>query len=278
MAIPPRYHIQDALLLYLSKVPNGTRHCTDAYRDLAKLFPQLTYKETNWGYQESKSKWANKVQYARWYWVKTGFIFDAKSSPMGRGYWTITEEGQQYIEKRERYIENSLKSVAKLEALFPDKVKKEIENIVATEENKFASTEAFNPTDIQDGRVRAVASIVRRRGQSEFRQKLLKIYGGKCAITRENAEQALEASHIIPYKGDKTNHPSNGLLLRADLHTLFDLRLLGVDTTNMTVILAPELMTTSYRRYAGKPLNLPSNLNERPSVEALDIHRRECGI
>ncbi|MEH1887220.1 MULTISPECIES: HNH endonuclease signature motif containing protein [unclassified Nostoc] len=41
-------------------------------------------------------------------------------------------------------------------------------------------------------------------------------------ITNFDAEVALEAAHIIPYSETENNHPSNGLLLRADLHTLFD--------------------------------------------------------
>ena len=48
----------------------------------------------------------------------------------------------------------------------------------------------------------------------------------------------LKATHIMPYRGEETNHPSNGLLLRADLHTLFDVGLLTIDPKTMTVRLA----------------------------------------
>ena len=41
--------------------------------------------------------------------------------------------------------------------------------------------------------------------------------------------ETLEAAHIIPYKGSSTNHIQNGILLRADIHTLFDLDLLRID-------------------------------------------------
>ena len=82
----------------------------------------------------------------------------------------------------------------------------------------------------EDGRSRTIATVVRRRGQPEFRRALIEAYGGRCAISECDAEAALEACHIRPYMGPKTNALSNGLLLRADLHTLFDLGLLAIDT------------------------------------------------
>jgi hypothetical protein len=65
-----------------------------------------------------------------------------------------------------------------------------------------------------DARDRTLASIVRRRGQPQFRERLLAIYDGRCAISGCNAVEALEAAHISPYKGRHTNHPQNGLLFR----------------------------------------------------------------
>ena len=53
----------------------------------------------------------------------------------------------------------------------------------------------FQPDSIVDGRKRITASIVLRRGQNEFRQKLLKIYSGKCTITGCSTEEVLEAAH-----------------------------------------------------------------------------------
>ena len=62
-----------------------------------------------------------------------------------------------------------------------------------------------------DARDRVVASVVRRRGQPEFRSALLEAYGGRCAISGCDAEAALEACHIRPYMGPHTNALSNGL-------------------------------------------------------------------
>ena len=87
----------------------------------------------------------------------------------------------------------------------------------------------------------------------------------------------LEAAHITPYLGPNTNHPSNGLLLRADIHTLFDLGLLTIDSASMSVVLAPSLTGTDYGRLAGTLLRLPDNVAVRPSVTALDQHRLWAG-
>jgi predicted restriction endonuclease len=106
----------------------------------------------------------------------------------------------------------------------------------------------------------------------------LTIYEGACAISGYNAVQALEAAHIIPYKGEETNHSANGLLLRSDLHTLFDLRLIAIDTGNMSVLISPELSGTLYSKYLGKKIFIPKNSAERPSIDALNKQRKEANL
>lgn len=148
----------------------------------------------------------------------------------------------------------------------------EVEEIIA------GVSKAFDPQSITDARQRIIASVVRRRGQPEFRRKLLDAYQGRCAVTDCDAIDALEAVHIVPYRGPNTNHPSNGLLLRADLHTLFDLGLIAVDTSNMTVLVSPRLFNTYYATFEGARLRLPKDPGQRPSRDALHMHRSEAGI
>ena len=139
-------------------------------------------------------------------------------------------------------------------------------------------TDAFSPHSIIDAREKTLASIVRRRGQPEFRRRLFEVYGAKCAITGCDVQEALEAVHILPYRGPRTNHPSNGLLLRADIHLLFDLGLIAIDTTGMKVLLSPNLYSTSYAWLAGNNLRLPEEEACKPSVEALRQHRAWTGL
>jgi hypothetical protein len=261
MAIPSDHKIKRELLLLLDSAPEGTVRPREAYRELAPLFPSLTPDEKNKRYQQSQSKWANAVQWARHHLVERGYIFDAKGGK-GKGYWTITPDGRQYVQQFKNTTD----------------IRQAIESAVVEKENEYTVSGQFDPSTVQDNRERSIASIVRRRGQPEFRRRLLDIYKGRCAITGDDVEEALEASHIIPYKGEETNHPSNGLLLRADLHTLFDLRLLSIDTTYMTIVLSPKLMKSTYRELNGRKLSLPTNDTDKPSPEALEIHRAESGL
>jgi len=68
-----------------------------------------------------------------------------------------------------------------------------------------------------------------RAGQQEFRQRLLDAYGRRCAVSNCAVEEALEAARIIPdtVVGDAGMDPRNGILLRADIHRLFDCGLIG---------------------------------------------------
>lgn len=123
----------------------------------------------------------------------------------------------------------------------------------------------FTFTSDTEARQKIAVSIVRRQGQSQFRQSLLKAYSCKCAITNFDAEAALEAAHIIPYIETENNNLSNGLLLRADLHTLFDLNLIVIDPKTMKVHISPVLKETEYKTIDGKEIRVPKDEMCRPN-------------
>lgn len=135
---------------------------------------------------------------------------------------------------------------------------------------ELASTSFFDDIDDRD---RIERYIVWRRGQPEFRQKLLDAYGC-CVITGCISEKALEAAHIKPYSDTKNNDPKNGLLLRADIHTLFDRHLIGIDPETMTVYVAQSLLE-DYGQFNGKSLQLPEDNRLRPDKYALKIRYEE---
>jgi hypothetical protein len=87
----------------------------------------------------------------------------------------------------------------------------------------------------EDTRKRVTRQICQRRGQAAFRNALRSRYGDRCMVTGSSVLALLEAAHIRPYRGENDNHIENGLLLRADIHTLFDLDLIGVDPETMLV-------------------------------------------
>lgn len=139
-------------------------------------------------------------------------------------------------------------------------------------EAKLQTAGEFNPKNIVDARKKVIASIVRRKGQSKFRSTLLRAYNYRCAVTGCEIEALLEAAHIVSYQGADTNVVSNGLLLRADIHTLFDLGLCWVDPTKLVVKLAEGLEGSEYEALRDQPISLPEDVFDRPSADALRWH------
>lgn len=142
-------------------------------------------------------------------------------------------------------------------------------------ENEFEEQRAFDSTNLRDARKRIVMEIVRRQGQPAFRRRLLEAYGRRCAITGCAVIELLEAAHLIPYIGPKTNHVANGLLLRADLHTLLDLNLIAIDDANMSLLVSPKLNGSGYERFRGKRIRVPKLVSRQPSIPALKSRREQ---
>jgi WD40 repeat protein len=135
--------------------------------------------------------------------------------------------------------------------------------------------EHFDPKKIKDERKKTIRAITQRRGQVKFRKKLLSAYNYHCCITGCDVEAALQAAHIVPYRGTHTNHVTNGLLLRADIHTLFDLYLLSINPDTLTVEVAPQLDKTQYDQFNNKLMYEPTSKSDRPSSEGLRWHYEE---
>jgi len=129
-----------------------------------------------------------------------------------------------------------------------------------------------------DRRERTVATIALRRGQASFRAHLLECYEGRCCITGCDLRDTLEAAHISPYNGSQSNHPQNGLLLRADIHTLFDLGLLAIDAEQRVLLAPPAKASKTYRTLGGRRLQPPNDPDMSPSVDALAKHRLWAGL
>ncbi len=141
---------------------------------------------------------------------------------------------------------------------------------------KAANNDPFDPKDVEDARKWVKKTIAQRRGQRSFRDSLISVYGRECAITGCSTLDVLEAAHIFPYRGPETNHPSNGLLLRADLHTLFDCGLLAIHPDEKTVIVASSVKDKEYRKLHGRRMKRPRNREKRPSKKALRLHLEDC--
>ncbi|MCY9783141.1 HNH endonuclease [Nocardiopsis sp. EMB25] len=132
-----------------------------------------------------------------------------------------------------------------------------------------------------DGPTRGEGRLVRQRlGQEAFKLRLLDAYEGRCAITGVDVRPALEAAHIHPVSHGGLHRLDNGLLLRADVHKLFDQGYLAI-SPRMTVQVSPRLHEHSsdgvkeYTALEGRPLDLPQAKADRPAPAALSWHRKK---
>jgi len=125
------------------------------------------------------------------------------------------------------------------------------------------------PDSDYDARIRVLAEIARRQGQPAFRARLLAAYGGRCAVTGCDVPDALEAAHLRPYRGPASNTVTNGILLRADLHTLLDKQLIVIRPDSRSLELSQTLQGTAYSCLAGKRISDPQDPAARPAAELL---------
>jgi putative restriction endonuclease len=112
------------------------------------------------------------------------------------------------------------------------------------------------PLSISDAQDRPLQAIRMRRGSTTFRDKLLSRYGQRCMISGCSVLALLESCHVGPTQRPDDDHPANGLLLRSDLHTLFDLNLIGLNPSNLEVAVHDSLVGTEYQKFAGTNLIL----------------------
>ncbi len=95
-----------------------------------------------------------------------------------------------------------------------------------------------------------------RIGQREFRRQLLARFGLVCAFTGPQPEKSLHAAHVIPYAKSARHELAGGLLLRADLHALFDGGLITIDE-DLKVRVDPSLRSfPELSRLEGSPLRI----------------------
>ncbi|MFF2597266.1 HNH endonuclease [Priestia megaterium] len=105
---------------------------------------------------------------------------------------------------------------------------------------------------------------------ASFKQLIMSVYE-KCAITGETFLDVLDACHIQPYINKDSDHIQNGLLLRTDIHRLFDKGLLLIDE-DYIVKVNSSVDSDYYQSFHNKKINLPKNESFYPSKEALSYN------
>jgi len=134
------------------------------------------------------------------------------------------------------------------------------------------NSQDFDPDNVNDTRRRRTGMLVSRHGQALFRRSLLVAYRGTCAVSGSTVEHVLQAAHIRAYSGHETDVISNGLLLRVDVHTLFDKGLIWVDIPSMAIRISERLRLTEYWDFNNRPLGKPYISDFSPSQAAFEWH------
>jgi putative restriction endonuclease len=118
-----------------------------------------------------------------------------------------------------------------------------------------------------------------RLGQRSFRVAVLDSYGRRCAVTSEKTLPALEAAHIREFRDLQVHSVNNGILLRADIHKLFDAGYVTV-TPDLRFEVSRRIKEEfenghDYYALQGALIRLPQRAADRPAVESLVWHNEQ---
>lgn len=116
----------------------------------------------------------------------------------------------------------------------------------------------------------------RRIGQGTFRAVITDVYERQCAVTREKALPTLDAAHIRPFSEQPEHYVRNGLLLRSDVHRLFDVGYVTV-TPDYHVEVSDHIRGDfndgeNYLKLHGSEVWVPRDEERRPDPETLEWH------
>lgn len=165
-----------------------------------------------------------------------------------RGFWGVASSGVRVPEAIEARLAAKWKQVLKRNGMSG---------------RETAGDETLAP--LIEARTRAWASVITRPQQGAFRNALTRRYGNQCQISGCGVMGVVHACHIKRVADGGAEVVQNGILLRLDLHVLFDADLIGIDPKTMEVHIHPSLKGTEYNDFAGTRVRAQPS----PSVEAL---------
>ncbi len=125
-------------------------------------------------------------------------------------------------------------------------------------------------------KVKTVKSPPSRERQEKFKEELKETYGYKCLISGCEIGEIIEAAHIIPYRDLNSHDVANGLLLRVDLHRLFDAHLIAIHPTTRKVLIS-EQIAKDYQDIRGiKIASCLTGEDATKQQDALRYHYEQC--
>lgn len=117
-----------------------------------------------------------------------------------------------------------------------------------------------------------VAQTMKRRHQEKFRKALLDVYDGCCAVTNVSTQDVLQAAHIDAFAKSKSHAVTNGILLRSDIHLLYDAHLLTIMPDSGRIVVSEAVHDDIYRELNGMRIRLPRCREFQPDERLLGIN------
>lgn len=150
----------------------------------------------------------------------------------------------------------------------------------AHRETRFFPVEQIKPPSphpqLNSRVVQSIQAALSRRTQYSLQRKLLEVYEQQCAITGCKILPLLETVLIGGYDRTIPDHPSQGMVLRSDLKTLYELKLLAIHPQRLTVILAPSLLESDYGHLQDRSIHMPQQKIYQPDATSLANHLQAC--
>jgi len=230
----------------------GKGNGCDSFQELQRMIMQYRQAKTNPNPNIGCIILTNPIFFKKEDWIATPEDW-GKSIVQGKSYTTETFIGNELWMKVERLLQKYLYQVK-------DEVKSQL--ILEDAESPMYGQSILTKV---------------RLGQGAFRVLVTDAYNRKCAITGEKTLPVLEAAHIKPFAESGPHFISNALLLRSDLHKLFDSGYLTI-TTDLKVEVSNRIKEEfqngkEYYKFHGNSLyNLPNRINDKPETRFIEWH------
>ncbi len=208
-------------------------------------------------------------------------------------HWSLSPRSRLYVAKcalhvegREAildYKEDRLKRwwAGRTKIIFDSKKRNRVKAVLWADEGTESyidlrpqwTTEDIRQDSGETKRLKRFAYVSSRPGQVAFSSELRNLYNGKCAITGCDIPQSLQAAHIHLIKDSDLSHFTNGILLRSDIHALFDAGLISLSETGEEVELSQMIKKSAHYEFL-RSAKVYRPADGAPSLANIQKHRR----
>ncbi|MCZ7675396.1 MAG: HNH endonuclease [Roseovarius sp.] len=242
--LPENWIGRDAHLpVFLKEYRDAERFMSEGFRSLVWLHEQSKHGESGKGLTAVAE--FGPMQPDRHARVLDAVFFD---HPIGKAFLDSHRGDQTFVAKIVAFRPSRIWPISDADVdSFMSAVRERAHQFAQYENHNPDPHEPLNLEKIED--TTALRQVVLRRYQSAFRQALLSKRPNRCAITGTSELSVLEAAHIIPYaeRFADRDKPENGLLLRSDIHKLFDAHLISINPETKAVEVSDRIASPDYQ-------------------------------